>query len=387
MGSSESVILPHYPSFDHKDPKAFESIDDSKVFGNNPFLNKGFYSIWSALRVNGDGPGPRIAQCCAYSKEQDIVAVAYGADPNNNILSDVWVLNFNEYKWTQVNIDINLTTPRAGGNGVIIGNDFWIFGGFYDKEFLGDLHVINLSNGEIKRPKTTGIPPENCSSFVMSTFKNKIIILGGYNGAILSQLSILDIDTMNWTTQDSQCPNCKATSCVLDFYRHQQMYIYGSTRYSTIMRIDENSNIELIKGGGEGPAGGITRACMTSFDRYLILIGGEMPPTVKKKFSPLYIFDTETQEWEIFHVLPDGRTVSFVDGEIDYSSGEFSLPHCIGSSALYRQKTREVDVLFGKPFSNGNTIYVLSVAEPLSFIHLQTDLIDAYLKTCDNKWE
>lgn len=78
----------------------------------------------------------------------DDMVVFGGKDEDNNKLNDVWVFNFNTYKWTEVqcnNMPDQLPNPRSGHSATLYKDMMVVFGGIHEvtKE-LDDLIVFDL---------------------------------------------------------------------------------------------------------------------------------------------------------------------------------------------------------------------------------------------------
>jgi hypothetical protein len=80
--------------------------------------------------------------------------------------------------------------------------------------------------------------------------------------------------------------------------------------------------------------------------------------------------------WFVFHVMPDGDSVSIADGSIS-EMGLFMLPRLHSFGMCYVQERREIMAFLGSPERDPPPLFVVSVGEALSVIHLREDMIAA----------
>lgn len=66
----------------------------------------------------------------------------------------------NELIWCKVDVDELNFSAIQGHSMNLIGEDFYIFGGFYRQKFIDTLRCVNKDNLQIEQPYTTGRSPE-----------------------------------------------------------------------------------------------------------------------------------------------------------------------------------------------------------------------------------
>ena len=309
-----------------------------------------------------------------YSEINDLVIIGYGLSHFKTILSDFWILNLKENKWIPININSNDISPRYGVKAVLINSEIWIFGGQNENNYFDDLHILNLQNGIIKRPITTGSQPSPKSNHIMSILNNDtILIYGGNDTNLLTELHLLDISTLNWTQINI---NHSRTSCSFLNY-HNKIFIYGSSKTPGLLCFDlDNLDGYIIPNSGIVPSSLLMNSSFLVVDDYFFLIGGN-DNINNKSFSPIYVFDYDRKNWFIFDISPDCETTTLKDGEID-QNGHFLLPVCTHSSAIYKKYSREILVFLGDPQNEPPLLYSIQVSEPLSILHLQKDLLQFF---------
>ena len=375
MGNDSSV--PYISSNEEINKKAFPherfnvDVDEQqfhKSFHN--LTNYGYEAIWSARGINSIAPIQRIGHATAFSEEKDHAYIAYGVSEHQEFLTDVWDLDLQNCKWKRVPIDESQVSPRAGTRGVVIGSELWLFGGFYQNQYLTDLHVIDLETGEIRRPQTSGEEPLPCSGHSMTYYDGKIWIFGGYGNGPSFQCKSLDVKTLTWGSLQTNENKFSHSYCV----NNGSTYLYGGSKVSGFVIIDHKAKkLVNLPTKGEAPSLTLTKSCLLSVGNYLISIGGSSK--LENTYLPLRAYDIDRKTWFPLPVVPDGYSLSMIDGEVG-ENGIFNLPACTDFSAVYREKEREIVSFQGKPFRDPPVIIVLSMGETLAFLNHQTDMIN-----------
>jgi N-acetylneuraminic acid mutarotase len=196
-------------------------------------------------------------------------------------LNDFWIHDLQTAKWVRLPVDESEVPPREGARGVLVDQYLWIFGGYFYPNYLTDLHVIDITTGQVTRPVTTGPLPSACSGQTMTHANGKIIIYGGFNGSPLSQCHILDIHTLSWT---SICTSDFQYSC--GYCVHNDLtYVQGGSNVSGITIINPfNNSVELIQATGSPPPPALRKSSLINTGRYLISMGGEIANEISSFF-------------------------------------------------------------------------------------------------------
>jgi hypothetical protein len=204
----------------------------------------------------------------------------------------------------------------------------------------------------------------------MSSWKNLILIWGGYNGSWLSDLWILDINTMEWHEVPTGIKGrISAASAVYEHF----LYIFGASKADALIRYNWISEkFETVKTSGTAPAAELSQASMLSVDQYLLVFGGKLE---QAKYCCIYGYDIRRQRWFIFHLEPDGETTTLVNGIVD-RDGIFMFPRLWSASIVFRKVTREVVLFLGQPFLEPPNLGIVGIGPALAVLHLQSDLLD-----------
>ena len=343
-------------------------------------LNVEFSGKWSMLYPDSICPEARFGQCSQYSAERDSLIICYGENHKGQYFNDCWILEFSQsLKWSR--IETTLLSPRAGSSCVLVpgsesginanGDVLFIFGGECNGTYYTDLHAIDLSTGEVKVLSTTGFAPEARKNAVMGYLNGKITIWGGFNGKCPSNIHVLDLSTMKWSKVDCEFQGRAApafTVCGSD------IWIYGSTRNQGLIKLDMlTETIIPIETTGAAPPMSIQSAFMIRFDRFLMIFGGKG----EEKMTHVYAFDIERQWWFLFHVRPDGDTLTVADGSV-IEGGLFMLPREYGYSACYRECERTIIGVLGSSIKEPPPIYEIYVGDALSFLNHRTDMLEMF---------
>ena len=390
MGANNSTIqLQGYePEF-----KKFKDFDESNymALNNNTIENKlrnfdvekavqntvvndvndyGYSAIWSLRSVNSPYPTQRIGHASAYDPQTDKMYIAYGISDEKQPLNDIWELNLKTLVWRKIPTKSEEISPRAGARMIIFGSKLWIYGGFYNKEYFGDLHTVDIITGEIERPVTTGEQPLKCSGHTMSLVNRKILLFGGYGNGLTVQCRILDVDKLHWDSiKTSECKFSHA-ACVVD----DQVYLFGGSKTSGMLRIDvEKKKIFSIVSKGPTPSFILTKISLVQLSHDVIALFGR-PPTTEKEFCHVPAFNIATKEWFNLPILPDGYSTTLSDGEVGHD-GLFKIPTCSDTTAIYRPSEKEIILSQGKPFLKPPMLAVFSVSEASAAINDQDDMI------------
>lgn len=329
-----------------------------------------FSGIWSLEDpVSTNNPASRTGHFSCNSESQpNISIVGFGVGSDGTYFNDIWMLDANQRIWTNLQTNGVSISPRTGSRATFIGNTLFVFGGSHESTFYNDLYTINLSTGITQLIQTTGEQPTPRTSPIMSSRGNEIFLWGGYDGTCPSELYVLDTTNFEWKSypQDISGRTHVAFTTV-----DQYIYAYGSSKTGGLLAIDMDKKIvSLIPTTGPEPQAMITDAAMVHFDKYLMFIGGKASTTS----TLMYSLDLEKMRWFVFHILPDGSTVSAVDGTIS-DLGLFMLPRISSLGVIYIESTREIVGYLGNPMKDPSPLFILNIGEALSTLHLRSDML------------
>jgi hypothetical protein len=77
--------------------------------------------------------------------------------------------------------------------------------------------------------------------------------------------------------------------------------------------------------------------------------------------------------WFVFHVAPDGTSVTHLDGKVD-SVGLFMMPRMHSFCMCYAKERREIVSFMGAPMNDPPQLNVIEIGNALSAIHLREDM-------------
>ncbi|CAL5441950.1 unnamed protein product [Camellia sinensis] len=159
---------------------------------------------WSDPVMKGTPPVPRDSHSCTAIGDNLFV---FGGTDGQNPLNDLHILDTSTHTWISPSVRGEGPEAREGHSAAVVGRRLFIFGGCgkssnnSDEEFFDDLYILNTETFVWKRAATLGCPPAKRDSHTCSSWKNKIIIIGGEDSYdyYLSDVHILDADTLVWS--------------------------------------------------------------------------------------------------------------------------------------------------------------------------------------------
>ncbi|XP_010531849.1 PREDICTED: tip elongation aberrant protein 1-like isoform X2 [Tarenaya hassleriana] len=158
---------------------------------------------WTQPSIKGTPPPPRDSHSCTTVGDNLFV---FGGTDGTNPLKDLYILDTSSHTWICPNVRGEGPEAREGHGATLVGKRLFIFGGCgrspdtNDEVYYNDLYILNTETFVWKRSVTTGTPPSARDSHTCSSWKNKLIVLGGEDGQdyYLSDVHILDADTFVW---------------------------------------------------------------------------------------------------------------------------------------------------------------------------------------------
>ncbi|KAL5751468.1 hypothetical protein ACOSP7_026071 [Xanthoceras sorbifolium] len=158
---------------------------------------------WSQPVIKGMPPTPRDSHSCTAVGDNLYV---FGGTDGMNPLKDLHILDTSSHTWICPSVRGEGPEAREGHSAALVGKRLFIFGGCgkssntNDEVYYNDLYILNTETFVWKHAATSGIPPSARDSHTCSSWKNKIIVIGGEDGHdyYLSDVHILDADTLTW---------------------------------------------------------------------------------------------------------------------------------------------------------------------------------------------
>ncbi|XVE54676.1 hypothetical protein DITRI_Ditri03aG0101200 [Diplodiscus trichospermus] len=158
---------------------------------------------WSQPVMKGTPPTPRDSHSCTTVGDNLFV---FGGTDGMNPLKDLHILDTETHTWICPSVRGEGPEAREGHSAALVGKRLFIFGGCgkssdnNDEIYYNDLYILNTETYVWKCAATSGNPPSARDSHTCSSWKNKIIVIGGEDGHdyYLSDVHILDADTLAW---------------------------------------------------------------------------------------------------------------------------------------------------------------------------------------------
>ncbi|XP_030530752.2 RING finger protein B-like [Rhodamnia argentea] len=243
---------------------------------------------WSQPTIGGTPPAPRDSHSCTNVGDNLFV---FGGTDGMNLLRDLHILDTSSHTWVSPIIRGEGPEAREGHSAALVGKRLFIFGGYGkspnddDEVYYNDLFILNTETFVWKKATTTGIPPSPRESHSCSTWKNKMIVIGGEDehDYHFSDVHILDTDTLMWkelnTTGDMLPPRAGHSTVTFG----KILFVYGGYTeaqklYDDLYMLDVESAIwSKVTAAGAGPSARFSMAG-DSLDRVqsgvLVFLGG-----------------------------------------------------------------------------------------------------------------
>ena len=364
---SSSRSIEDLSSFDEKPNFKNQSNTLSRRQGS--ILKSEFYGIWSVVIPSKIGPTPRIGVFHVTNPEGTICYTGCGLSNKSTFCNDVWALDLKNKEWKKLPTWGDAIAPRVGAVASMYRNYIIVFGGFCKGEYFGDIFAINVETYEIKRLTTKGAIPSGRSSPLLHVVGDFLYLWGGFSGEWPNSLSVLDLKTLEWKDYQQNITGRTAMPSVV--YKNF-IISYGSARTGGLLIIDtENKKVKTVHTTGAEPQGQLMNAGMVVANNFLIYFGGK----ADTKYTLVYGCDIEKKWWFVFHISPDGETVSLEDGFLS-EIGLFMVPRINSFGMSYNQEGREIIAFLGAPEVDPSPLFIVKIGEALSILNIRKDMSD-----------
>lgn len=330
-----------------------------------------FHGIWSMEFPTCLAPIPRTGFFFFYDKKRQNVYVGYGFSEKHGTLDDVWELNVMTRQWREIKLHGEKRNGRGGAKACLIGDNLLIFGGYSKPNYYADLHTINIITGEVKSVTTNGHQPEPRSSPIVAFYNGKYYMWGGFNNHWQSELNVLDFKTNTWSQYQQGISGRTAVPFVI---MCNVLYSFGCSKSGGMLTLNFDTNkVEIKNTIGVEPPSSVIGSGMVRIGKYALFFGGKG----KGEHTLVYACDLLKMWWFVFHILPDGKSVTLVDGKIS-EFGLFMLPRIHSFGYCYVKEKREVLAYLGYPEKDPPPLFIISIGEALAFLNLRDDMIDIF---------
>lgn len=220
---------------------------------------------WSEPVIKGTLPTPRDSHSCTTVGDNLFV---FGGTDGMNPLKDLHILDTSSHTWISPCVRGEGPEAREGHSAALIGKRLFIFGGCgkssnnYDEVYYNDLYVLNTETFVWKCATTSGTPPSARDSHTCSSWKNKIIVIGGEDehDYYLSDVYILDTDTLVWrvlhTSGQKLPPRAGHSTVAFD----KNLFVFGGftdaqNLYDDLHMLDVETGLwTKLTATGDGPS-------------------------------------------------------------------------------------------------------------------------------------
>jgi hypothetical protein len=342
----------------------------SRALHRSAIRSTGFSATWSVVTATTFGPCARTGHFCCYDEFTQTAYIGHGVDITGLKYFDLWALDIIKYRWRSIPLRGPVPPGRCGSRAVLYHGHLFVFGGYAGGRYLADLYRINVNTGEVVFVDTKGSVPTPRTTPILAQHADQLYVWGGFNGEWPNELSILDLTTMTWSVHPQRIagrtdiPHVRINDCV---------YAYGGSRSDGLLTIDLNRhrlNLNEMR-GTQFPAA-LSGAGMIAIDHFLILFGGRSDTD----WTVMFACDLTKMSWFVFHIVPDGETVSIQDGSVN-ENGTFMLPRIHSFGMCFVKQTRQIIAFLGHPMKEHPPLFTFSCGEALSVIHLEGDMLSA----------
>ncbi|KAF3612084.1 hypothetical protein DY000_02045742 [Brassica cretica] len=244
--------------------------------------------IWTQPIISGTSPPPRDSHTCTTVGDSLLV---FGGTDGTKPLNDLYILDTSSHTWKCQSVRGEGPEAREGHSATLVGKRLFVFGGcgkssdINDEIYYNDLYVLNTETYVWKRAVTIGNPPSARDSHTCSSWKNKIVVIGGEDGHdyYLSDVHILDTDTFVWKelSTSGQLLTPRAGHVTVSLGRN--LYVFGGftdaqNLYDDLYVLDVETCVwSKVLAMGEGPSARFSSAgaCLDPHKAgFLVFVGG-----------------------------------------------------------------------------------------------------------------
>ncbi|XP_043707229.1 protein GLUTELIN PRECURSOR ACCUMULATION 3-like isoform X2 [Telopea speciosissima] len=254
---------------------------------NDVYIFDSVKQVWIKPTMRGIAPSPRDSHSCTTIENNLFV---FGGTDGKNPLKDLFVLDTSTNTWMCPRVHGEGPTPREGHSAALVGKRLFIFGGCGKswqssyEVYYNDLYILDTESLVWQKAVTSGNPPSARDSHTCSSWKNKIIVIGGEDSSdcYLSDVHILDTDALVWrelSTSGHMLPPRAGHSTVI---LGRSLFVFGGfadarNLYGDIHMLDVVSGVwTKVTVAGQGPTARFSVAgdCLDPQKGTLVFIGG-----------------------------------------------------------------------------------------------------------------
>eukprot|EP00565_Helicotheca_tamesis_P006483 CAMPEP_0185731426 /NCGR_PEP_ID=MMETSP1171-20130828/12877_1 /TAXON_ID=374046 /ORGANISM="Helicotheca tamensis, Strain CCMP826" /LENGTH=653 /DNA_ID=CAMNT_0028400689 /DNA_START=30 /DNA_END=1991 /DNA_ORIENTATION=- len=156
---------------------------------------------WYQPPVRGTPPGPCNMHSADFVPTRNEVYVFRGGN-GREYLNDLHALDVNTYTWRAVETTGAAPQQRANHSSAVLEEleELFIFGGWNGKERLNDIHILHTGTGAWTCPRIGGVLPHPRAGMTLTALRGRLYLFGGSgtSSKCFQDLQILDRKEMAW---------------------------------------------------------------------------------------------------------------------------------------------------------------------------------------------
>ncbi|KAI4343981.1 hypothetical protein L6164_011261 [Bauhinia variegata] len=266
---------------------------------------------WILPVIKGTPPTPRDSHSCTTVGDNLFV---FGGTDGMNPLKDLHILDTSTHTWISPTIRGEGPEAREGHSAALVGKRLFVFGGCgksadnNNEVYYNDLYILNTETFVWKCAATSGTPPSPRDSHTCSSWKNKVIVIGGEDGHdyYLSDVHILDTDTLIWRELNvsGQLLPPRAGHSTVSFGRN--LFVFGGftdaqNLYNDLYMLDVDTGIwTKVATAGDGPSARFSVAgdCLDPFKGGVLVFFGGCNKSLEALDDMFYLYTGLARETE-----------------------------------------------------------------------------------------
>mmetsp|Transcript_15570 Transcript_15570/g.35661 ORF Transcript_15570/g.35661 Transcript_15570/m.35661 type:complete len:885 (+) Transcript_15570:240-2894(+) len=154
---------------------------------------------WYQPALKGTPPGPCNMHSADYVKSQKAVYVFRGGN-GREYLNDLHALNVDTMVWSRVETTGAIPQQRANHSSATLDDELFIFGGWNGSERLNDIHILDTRTKTWTCPHVGGVLPHPRAGMTLTALRGRLYLFGGSgtSAKCFQDLQILDRQKMAW---------------------------------------------------------------------------------------------------------------------------------------------------------------------------------------------
>ncbi len=168
---------------------------------------------WTQLENSGNPPGPCNMHSADFVESLKEIYVFRGGN-GREYLNDLHALDVETHKWHIVETTGNPPQQRANHSSAVIEDELFIFGGWNGAERLNDLNILHCATGTWSTPFIEGTLPHPRAGMSLTALRGRLYLFGGsgHSSKCFSDLQVFDRKELRWLDVSSMKPTSHAAS-------------------------------------------------------------------------------------------------------------------------------------------------------------------------------